>query len=126
MFNENLLDKIDKLPNAVHIKASGSDINLLEGGVLHNDLSYLLLPKLGYYYDKDALANLLSLAFVVNEYWVRMDTCFDDALHVESKTGGRLLQFQRCQDRNLYYLDLENSDMDETCLFTPIDKKEFE
>ena len=49
MFNENLLDKIDKLPNAAHVKAGSSDINLLEGIVLHNELSYLLLSKLGYY-----------------------------------------------------------------------------
>ena len=123
MFNKNLLNKIDKLTNTAYIKAGGSNINLSEGGVLHNDLSYLLLPKLGYYYDKDALANLLSLACVVNEYWVRMNTRIDDVIYVQSKTGRRLLRFQQCRDQNLYYLDLENPDMDEACLFTPIDKK---
>ena len=44
-FNENLLDKIDKLPNTAHIKAGGSDINLSEGGVLHNDLIIYHFPN---------------------------------------------------------------------------------
>ena len=84
---------------------------------------YLPLPKSGYHYDKDALASLLSFACVVDEYWVRMDTRIDNAIYVQSKTGGRSLWFQQCHDQNLYYLDLENPDMDEACLFTPIDEK---
>ena len=93
MFNKNLLEKINKLPNAAHIKAGGSNINLLEGGVLHDDLGYLLLPKSGYYYDKNALANLLSLACVFNKYWVRMDARIDNAIYVQSKTDRRLIRY---------------------------------
>ena len=73
---------MNKLPQAAHIKAGRSNINLLEGGVLHDDLEYLLLPKSGYYYDKNALANLLLLACIVNKYWVRMDTRVDDVIYV--------------------------------------------
>ena len=52
-----------------------------------------------------------------------MDTRIDDAIYVQSKMGGRSLRFQQCHDWNLYYLDLENPDMEEACLFTPINKK---
>ena len=34
-----------------------------------------------------------------------------------------MVRFQRCRERNLYYLDLENLDAKETCLFTPLDEK---
>ena len=67
--------------------------------------------------------NLLSLECVVDEYWVRMDTCIDDVIYFQSKTGRCLLWFQQCCNRKLYYLDLENPNMDKACLFTPIDKK---
>ena len=86
-------------------------------------MASLLLPAEGYYYDKKALANLLSLACIVDEYWVRMDTRINDAIYVQSKSGGRLIRFQQCRDQNLYYLDLENPEIDEGCLFTPIDEK---
>ena len=95
----------------------------MEGGVLHDDLAGLLLPREGYYYDKKALANLLSLACIVDEYWVRLDTRINDAIDVQSKTGRRSIRLQQCHDRNLYYLDLENPDKDKVCLFTPIDEK---
>ena len=78
--------------------AGGSNINLSEGGVLHDDLGDLPLPKEGYYYDKNVLANLLSLACIVNEYWVRMDTRIGNAIYVQSKTGRRSIRFQRCHD----------------------------
>ena len=90
---------------------------------LHHSLAGLLLSAEGYYYDKKALVNLLSLACIVNKYWVRMDTRIDNAIYVQSKTDGRSISFQRCHDHNLYYLDLENLEMNETCLFTPLDEK---
>ena len=63
------------------------------------------------------------MACIVNVYWVRIDTRIEDAIYVQSKTGGRSIRFQQCRDRNLYYLDLENPDKDKVCLFTPIDEK---
>ena len=74
LFNDKLLNKIDKLPQAAHVKAGGSDIKLSKGGALHHNLAILLLPAEGYYYDEKALANLLSLACIVNEYWVSVLT----------------------------------------------------
>ena len=94
LFNDKLSNTINKLPQALQIKVGGSNINLLEGDVLHDDLADLPLPREGYYYDKKALANLLSLACIVDKYWVRMNTHIDDAIYVQSKTGGRLLRFQ--------------------------------
>ena len=96
LFNNKLLNKIDKLPQAAHVKAGGSDIKLSKskGGALHHNLASLPLPAEGYYYDEKALTNLLSLACIVNEYWVRMDTRIDDAIYVQSKTGGRSIRFQ--------------------------------
>ena len=43
------------------------------------------------YYDKNALANLLSLACIVDEYWVTMDTRIDNAIYVQSKTDRRTI-----------------------------------
>ena len=94
LFNDKLLKKIDKLPQAAHVKAAGSDIKLTKGGALHCNLASLPLPEDGYYYDKKALANLLSLACIVDKYWVTMDTRIDDAIYVQSKTDGRTIRFQ--------------------------------
>ena len=52
-----------------------------------------------------------------------MDTRIDNVIYVHSKTDERSIRFQQCHDRNLYYLDLENLDINGTCLFTPLDEK---
>ena len=65
LFNDKLLNNIDTLPQAANVKAGGSDIKLTRGGALHRDLSSLPLPEDGYYYDEKGLANLLSLACIV-------------------------------------------------------------
>ena len=47
----------------------------------------------------------------------------DNAIYIQSKTGGHSIQFQQCHNQNLYYLDLKNPDMDKACFFTQINEK---
>ena len=68
LFNDKLLNKVVTLPQTANIKAGGSNIKLTKGDVLHQDLLSLPLLEDGYYYDKNALANLLSLACIVDKY----------------------------------------------------------
>ena len=87
-------------------------------GSLSSKLGNLPLPKDDYYYDPDAMANLLLLALISKTNRVYMDTAIDNAFYVFDEEG-KYLRFHLCQKTNLYQLDIEQTEKG-GCIFTTV------
>ena len=64
MFNENLLYDISLLHNPKDISLSGGNFGAHQAGLLTIALHHLPLPKKGYYFHCDAMANIISMVRV--------------------------------------------------------------
>ena len=104
LFNREVLGDIDKLDNSKKIACGGNDIEIHELGCLKKALQHLPLPKDGYYYDENVVANLLFLGKIANEFRVVMDTDIDNAIYVYGKDG-KYLRFAKTTN-NLYCMEL--------------------
>ena len=80
LFDWEALGTIEKLENPKKVACGGNNINIRELGSLKKALDHLPLPKDGYYYNKNVVANLLSLGRIANKFRVVMDTNIDDAI----------------------------------------------
>ena len=60
LFNQELVD-IKELNRPYKVACGGLDMQLNKIGSLKKVFEHLPLPKNGYYYDKNMIANLLSL-----------------------------------------------------------------
>eukprot|EP00536_Pseudo-nitzschia_multiseries_P018200 jgi/Psemu1/54543/gm1.54543_g len=95
--NPELVEKIRQAPNNgfmnIHCNSGISRTNMIAD-----------LPGFGtVWIYEDGLANVLSLALVLDQYWVTMDTDIDNAIHVHKENGTRRFQRSTC---NLYYCDM--------------------
>ena len=121
LFNREVLDDIDKLNNPKRVACGGNDIEIHELGCLKKALQHLPLPKDGYYYDKNVVANLLSLGKIANEFRVVMYTEIDDAIYVYGKDG-KYLRFAKTTN-NLYCMELRDDEEKEDCFFGTVKRK---
>ena len=80
----------------MNIAAVRKSIKLSQIGSLHTALQHLPLSKDNCHYDDIAIANLLSFARLVDDYYIICNTRIDDAINVQSKEDGKYLRFQRC------------------------------
>ena len=115
LFNKELLGGIVDLGESVKIHAGGKPIHLSQIGSLHQALQHLPLPASTYYYNENAIANLLSLAKLADDYCIICNTRIDNRKYVQSKNDGKYVQFQRDHKFDLYYMDISKADGDKHC-----------
>ena len=94
-------------------------------GSLHQALQHIPLPVSTYHYSETTIVNSLWFAKLANEYYIICNTRNDDVIHVQSKDGGKYLQFQREHKFNLYYMDISKVDVDEHCYLNTVKKKDY-
>ena len=92
-------------------------MDIPEVGSLNKVLEHLPLPKHGYYYDENVVANLLSLGRIADEFRVSMDTDIEDAIYVHGEDG-RYLRFKRKGD--LYCMNICLEEEKENCFFSTV------
>ena len=78
-------------------------------------MDHLSLPKYGYYYDENVVANILSLGKIANEFRVVIGTDVDNAIYVYGKDG-KYLRFGKTTN-NLYCMELRSDEEKEDCFF---------
>lgn len=79
---------------------------------------HLPLPKEGYYYDQNTMANPLSLGQIANEFTVKMNTAIDDVIYVYDKDG-KYIRFARTKAK-LYCAYLHPNDGEDKCYLTTV------
>ena len=89
-------------------------------GSLHQALRHLPLPVTTYHYIKTAIANLLLFTKLADEYYIICNTRVDDVIYVQSKDDGKYLRFQRDYKCNLYYMDINEANLDEHCYLNTV------
>ena len=97
--NKSLLENLNNSPfNKKTIHGVNKDKDCSLKGSLSSKLGNLPLPKDDYYYDPDAIANLLSLALISKTNRVYMDTAIDSAFYVFDEEG-KYLRFNLCKKK---------------------------
>ena len=122
LFSDLILGKRNTLNETINIAAAGDCIKLNEVASLHKAFAHLPLPTKDLYYEPGAIANLLSFARLADEYYMICNTRVDDAIYVQSRDDGKYLRFQRCRQKNLYYLDIGCDEIDGECMFNTVKK----
>ena len=82
IFNDNFLDNISQLKCSKSINLGGRQFQSTHRGSLTEALHHLPLPKKGYFFDPDAMANILSMARVSDHHRITMDTDIDNTIYV--------------------------------------------
>lgn len=91
-------------------------------GSLKKVFDHQTLPKDGYYYNKNVIANLLSLGRIANEFRVVIDTDIGYIMYVFGEDG-KYLQFGKTSN-NLYCWKLKTAKEEkEDCFFTTVKGK---
>ena len=85
--NKDFLDNILPLERSKEINLGGCQFQLRLRGSLSKALHHLPLPKKGYFYDPDAVINLLSMAKVSDYHRITMDTDIDNTIYVYNDDG---------------------------------------
>ena len=105
--NKSLLENLTNNPlNKKTVHGVHKDKDCSPKGSLSSKLGNLPLPKDDYYYDPDAMANLLLLALISKTNCVYMVTVIDNAFYAFDEEG-KYLRFHLCQITNLYRLSIE-------------------
>ena len=89
---------------------------------LHKALQHLPLPVSAHHYSENDITNLLSFAKFAGEYYIICNTRVDNAVYVQSKEGGKYLQFQRDPNFNLYYMDISEANVEDHCYLNTVKK----
>ena len=105
--NPNLLQQLHDAKH-ISIHCGGTSFNATKTGSLCESLKHLPLPKDGYYFHADGVANLLSLSMVAENNRVVMDTAIDNAFYVYNEDGS-YIRFA-CQPNGLYCLHVLEGD----------------
>ena len=123
LFNRETLGDIEPLEEAKLIATeSAGGLELSQIGSLSRAFEHLRLPKKGYYYDQNAMVNLLSLGQIAKEFTVKMNTAIDDAIYVYDEDR-KYVRFARTK-ANLYCAYLHPDDReDKYYLLTVKDRK---
>ena len=99
LFNKELLGGIVNVDKSIKIQAGGKPIHFSQIGSLYKALRHLPLPVSTYHYSEIAIANLLSFAKLVDNYYIICNTRIDDAIYVQSKDDEEIPTFpERPQD----------------------------
>ena len=85
---------------------------------LSKALCHLPLPKQGYYYNQNVIANLLSLGKIADEFTVVMNTAIDDAIYVYGNKG-KYLRFGKTK-MGLYKMELYSNEDNKGCFFATV------
>ena len=93
---------LQNLDRPFPIQAGDKLIHMSQVGSLHQTRQHLPLPITIYLYRETAIANLLLFTKLADEYYIICITRVDDAIYVQSKDGGKYLQFQRDYKYNLH------------------------
>ena len=88
VFNCNYLDNITTLDKPKLITCGRANMDIPEMGSLNKVLEHLPLPKHGYYYDENIVANLLSLGIIANKFCVLMDIDTKDSIYAHGRMEG--------------------------------------
>ena len=102
-----------KLDRPIKIEAGGKPIHLSQISSLHKALRHLSLHVSRYHYSVNAMAHLLLIAKVADDYYIICNTKVDNAIYVQSKDDGKYLRFQRDPKFNLYYMDISEANVEE-------------
>ena len=98
IFNDNFLDKISQLKRSKLINLGGGQFPAKHHGSLTEALQHLPLPKEGYFFHPDAVANILSMAKVSDHHRITTDTDIDNTIYVFNDDGSYICFHQMKQD----------------------------
>lgn len=118
MFNGVLLDTISTLHNPNIIHAGSGNFQANQTGLLTKVLYHLLLPKEGYHFHPDAMANLVSMVVVFDHHGIVMDTDVNNAIYMFNDDG-TYIQFQQMK-HNIYSMHFGKTAETEHCYFTTV------
>ena len=118
MFNGDLLDVISTLHNPKGINAGGGNFQANQTGSLTKALYHLPLPKEGYHFHPDPVANLVSMSVVSNHHHIIMYTDVNNDIYV-FHNDGRYIHFQQTK-RNIYSMHIGETAETEHCYFTTV------
>ena len=119
LFNRYFLDYILPLTRFKEINSGGGQFKSKFSRSLTKALHHLPLPKKGYLYNQDAVANILSMAKVSDEYRITMDTNIDNAIYVHNDDGS-YIRFHRT-NQNVYEIQIGDcTDMEECHALTTV------
>ena len=80
---------------------------------------YLMLPTSTYHYSEHATSNVSPVLSLINEYYAIYNIRDDNTICVPSKEYGEHIQFPRDHKFNLYYMGINEADIDKHyCLDT--------
>ena len=120
LFNKELLGELNDIEVPLKIQDGGKPFHIKQIGSLHQALSHLPLSVSVYHYSETAIANLLSFAKLVDEYYIICNTSIINAIYVQSKDDGKYLWFQQDHKHNLYYMDISKAKLDEHCYLNTV------
>ena len=112
LFNKELMGELHNIDKPLKIQPGGKPFHIKQIGSLHQALRHLPLPVTVYYCSEAAIANLLSFAKLIDEYYIICNTRTDDAIYVQSKDDSKYLQFQRNHKHNLYCMNISEAELD--------------
>ena len=118
IFVEYLLENISILRNSKCISLRSGNFGAQHTGLLTATLHHLPLPKEGYYFHFDAVANVLSMARVSDHHHIVMDTNVDNTIYLFNANGTYICFNQT--DWNVYSMQIGQSTKTEQCLFTTV------
>ena len=113
LLNKERLGGLHDTTNPRKIQAGSKPFHTKQIGSLHQALQHLPLPVTIYHYRETTIANLLSFARLVDEYYIICNTRVNHMIYVQSKDNSKYLQFQRDYKCNLYYMGISEADLDE-------------
>ena len=88
---------VEKIEKLYSVACGGVDLQVRKIGSLKKTLEYLPLPKNGYSYDKNMLADLLSLRKITSKFRVVMDANINNAIYVYGEDEDRYEQTSKVQ-----------------------------
>ena len=107
--NKELLTELVELDRTPKIQTGDEPISLLQT----RSQQYLRPQTSTYHYSENAISNGSPVARLANKYYTIYSIKDDDVIYVWSKEYGEHIQFLRDHKFNLYYMDINEADMNE-------------
>ena len=103
------MQNIKGRPDHFHtITGTSGDFVCNSIGDILSQLQGLPLPTNGYYYSNTAMANILSLAIILEKFWVFLDYTMDNAFYMFDNRG-KYICFHKCKQHKLCQIDIKPS-----------------
>ena len=106
--NKELLIGLIKLDRTLKIQSGDEPIHILTIRSLH----HLILPISTCHYSENTISNVLLDARLSNEYHIIYNIQDDNAIYMWNKEYAGHTKFPRDHKFNLYYMDINEPDMD--------------